>query len=260
MKQRSTIHKVVIAGVSAIALTTAGLTTSAAAAGPYNVTVAGYGSMTPLVALATSSMQPVVTTNLPANVGIYALHCAVPANPRSAPTLCDSSADSLIYIPAIPTARDRVESMLKVNGEFYGTNPNPQAGATESASVDCRATTAPGTSACAVYILGAGRDSANPAYLRVFPTVFSAVKADRKTDSVTLSPRAGSTVTQTPSAFSAKTASGLTPTITSTQCSFLENDKKIQALAGTGTCEVLITTTGGRNYKPLVQKVTYSLS
>jgi hypothetical protein len=259
MKHRSTIMKAAVASVSGIALAAAGLTTSATASGAYNVTVAGFGNMTPLVALATSSKQPVVATNLPANVGIYALHCAVPANPRSAPTLCDSSADSLVYIPAIPTARDRVEAMLKVNGEFYGTNPNPQAGTTAPASVDCRATTAPGTSACAVYIIGAGRESANPAYLRVFPTVFSAVKADRKTDSVKVTPRSGSTVTQTPSAFEATTASGLIPTITSTQCSFLENNKKVQALASSGTCEVLITTTGGRNFKPLVQKITYNL-
>lgn len=247
--------------MGAAAATVAGtaLGTTASAAGNYNTTVAGFNNMTPLVALATSSTQPVVVTNLPANVGVYALHCAVPANPRSAPTLCDSSAGSATYIPATPSARDSVNATIKLNGEFYGTNPNPQSGATAPASVDCRATTAPGTSACAVYILGAGRESANPAYMRVFPTVFSPVKTDRATDTAKVTPKSGSSLTAAPVAFTVTTTSGLKPTITSTGCTLSENDTRIQATANTGTCEVLITTTGGKNFKPLVQKITYNL-
>lgn len=259
MKRTARIARTALAGAAGLVLIGSALGSTASAQGAYNVTVAGSNNMTPLVALASSSMQPVVASNLPANVGIYALHCAVPSNPRSAPTLCDSSTDSAIYIPAIPTARDTVNASIKVNGEFYGTNPNPQSGATEPASVDCRVPAAPGMSTCAVYIIGAGRDSANPAYLRVFPTVFSPVKADRKTDGVKLTPKRGSVLSESPIAFSAKTISGLKPTITSSQCVLSDNDTKIQGASASGICEVLITTTGGKNYKPLVQKVTYKL-
>ena len=260
MTRHSRFTRLAIASATGLVLIGSALGTPASAAGSYNVTIAGFNNMTPMVALATSSVQPLVASNIPANVGIYALHCAVPANPRSAPTLCDNSIDSAVYLPATPAARDTVNANIKINGEFYGTNPNPQSGATAPASVDCRATTAPGTSACAVYILGAGRESANPAFMRVFPTVFSAVKADRQTDSITLTPKAGSTVSQTPSAFSAKTVSGLRPTITSSNCSFTANDTRIAGLAASGTCEVTMWTTGGKNFKPMVQTVTYTLS
>lgn len=259
MTRNSRFGRIAIAGATGIVLVGSTLGSAASAAGNYNVTIAGFTNMTPLVALAPSSVQPVVASKIPANVGIYALHCAVPANPRSAPTLCDNSADSAVYVPAVPTARDTVNATIKLNGEFYGTNPNPQSGATAPASVDCRVSAAPGTSACAVFILGAGRDSANPAYMRVFPTVFSPVKADRKTDSIELTPRTGSTVTQTPSAFSAITASGLRPTIQSTNCSFTENDTRIAGIPASGNCEVVMWTTGGKNFKPLVRTVTYAL-
>ena len=229
----------------------------AQAEGAFNATVAGVNNMTPLVALETSSVQPIDVTNLPANVGIYALHCAVPMNPRSAPTLCDSSADSAIYIPAIAADRATVAAKIKVNGEFYGSNPNPQPGASETKSVDCRVEAAPGMGSCAVYILGAGRESANPTYLRVFPTAFKAVRADRKTDAVKVSPKAGTTIDQDGQAFSATTTSGLTPSITGDNCSV--RDGKITALANSGTCTLTITTTGGRNFKPLVETTTYKL-
>jgi hypothetical protein len=259
MKHNARATRLAIAGTLGLVLIGLPLGSPISAAGNYNVTMAGFNNMTPLVALATSSEQPMVATNIPANVGLYALHCAVPTNPRSAPTLCDNSADSAVYLPATPAPRDSVTAAMKINGEFYGTNPNPQSGATAPASVDCRATTAPGTTACAVYILGAGRESANPTYMRVFPTVFSPVKADRMTDTFTVTPKAGSTVTQKPSAFSVKTASGLVPTILSSTCSFTENDTQIAGLSVGGNCEAVIWTTGGKNYKPLVQTVTYTL-
>ena len=246
-----------VAATAALAIVVATSAVPAQAAGAYNATVAGAKNMTPLVALETSSVQPIEITNLPANVGIYALHCAVPANPRSAPTLCDSSADSLVYIPATTVDRDSIAAKIKVNGEFYGTNPNPQTGASVNQSVDCRAVVAPGMGACAVYILGAGRESANPTYLRVFPTAFKPVRADRKTDSVTVTPKANSTITQAGTDFSATTVSGLTPSITGDNCSV--RDGKITALTTTGTCTLTITTTGGRNFKPLVTTQTYKL-
>jgi hypothetical protein len=246
-----------VAATAALGIVWATSAVPAQAAGAFNATVAGAKNMTPLVALETSSIQPIEITNLPANVGIYALNCAVPANPRSAPTLCDSSPDSLVYIPATTVARDSISAKIKVNGEFYGTNPNPQTGASTNQAVDCRATVAPGMGACAVYILGAGRESANPAYLRIFPTVFKPVKSDRKTDSVTVTPKENSTITQAGQDFSATTVSGLTPSITGDNCSV--RDGKITALIATGTCTLTITTTGGRNFKPLVTTATYKL-
>jgi len=250
----TTLTKLTI-GVAGIALLG---TATASAQDTYNTTVAGYNNMTPLVALASSSVQPIVATNLPANVGLYALHCAIPANPRSAPTLCDNSANAVVYIPAASDARARVNSSMKVNGEFYGVNPNPQTGATAPASVDCRVELAPGMGSCAVYILGAGRESANPAYMRIFPTMFTAVKADRKTDQVKVTPKSGTTITSKPVAFSATTTSGLPVSILSDNCSV--TDGKLSALTNTGTCTVTLTTTGGKNYKPLVKKISYSLS
>lgn len=246
-----------VAATAALAIVLATSAVPAQAAGTFNATVAGAKNMTPLVALETSSVQPIEITNLPANVGMYALNCAIPANPRSAPTLCDSSADSLVYIPATTADRDSVSAKIKVNGEFYGTNPNPQAGTSVKASVDCRAAVAPGMGACAVYLLGAGRDSANPTYLRVFPTVFKPVKSDRKTDAVTVTPKENSTITQAGQAFTATTVSGLTPSITGDNCSV--RDGKITALVASGTCTLTITTTGGRNFKPLVTTKTYNL-
>jgi hypothetical protein len=246
-----------VAATAALGIVWATSAVPAQAAGAFNATVAGAKNMTPLVALETSSVQPIEITNLPANVGIYALNCAVPANPRSAPTLCDSSPDSLVYIPATTVDRDSVSAKIKVNGEFYGTNPNPQTGASTNQSVDCRAAVAPGMGACAVYILGAGRASANPTYLRIFPTLFKSVKSDRKTDSVTVTPKENSTITQAGQDFTATTVSGLTPSITGDNCSV--RDGKITALAASGTCTLTITTTGGRNFKPLVTTQTYKL-
>ena len=254
MKKTFRIITTLSLGVAGLALLSS---SPASAQDSYNATVAGYNNMTPLVALATSSVQPVVATNLPANVGLYALHCAIPANPRSAPTLCDNSTDAAVYIPATSENRAVVNANIKVNGEFYGINPNPQAGATSPAEVDCRIELAPGMGSCAVYILGAGRESANPAYMRIFPTMFSAVKADRKTDQVKVSPKAGSTITSKPVAFSATTASGLPVSIMSDNCSVTNN--KVSALATQGTCTITLTTTGGKNYKPLLTQVSYKL-
>lgn len=246
-----------VAAISALGLACATAVVPAQAEGAFNATVAGVNNMAPLVALETSSVQAVAVTNLPANVGLYALHCAVPMNPRSAPTLCDSSTDSLVYIPATAADRAGVVAKIKVSGEFHGTNPNPQTGVGASQSVDCRVEVAPGIGACAVYILGAGRESANPTYLRVFPTAFTSVRADRKTDRVKVIPKTGATLTQKGRVFSATTRSGLTPSITGDNCSV--RDGKITPLADSGTCTITIVTTGGKNYKPLVETRTFKL-
>lgn len=250
--------KTILASAAGVALLGTTLATSAFAEGAFNVTIAGQQPNTPLVQLETSSVQNIAISNLPANVGLYALNCAIPSNPRSAPTQCDASADSLVYIPAIAQARDSVSANIRINGEFLGTNPNPQQGATPPAAVDCRASNTPGMPTCAVYILGAGRESANPAYLKVFPTSFKAVKSDRKQDSVKVTPANNSTVTTAGSDFSATTTSGLPVSVLSDNCRVA--DGKISALSDSGTCTVTLSTTGGRTFKPVVKTLTYQLA
>ena len=245
----------------------------------YNATIAGQRNYTSLVNLAPSSMQRVDVVNLPANVGLYALHCKVPADPRSAPTLCGSSIDSLAYLAATPDARATVGIPFKLNGEFFGTDPNPTAGASVGESVDCRVDTGnPRSTTCAVYVLGAGRDSANPAYMRIFPTVFSPVKADRATDVATIKlvsrvVAKGSTPkvsAAAPVAMEVTLSSGLKPTIlTSDQCSVLSptmiaalsaDQIQFAALQPFGTCTVRIVSTGGANTKPLVTTQVFRLT
>ena len=254
--------------VAAVAV--AGLTGTVAlpamASDGYDATVAGQSNFRPLVNLATSSVQSVDVVNLPANVGLYVLHCKVPADPRQPPTLCDASDRALAYLPAVGVATPAVSIPIKVNGEFFGTDPNPTAAPTAGASVDCRADTGnPRATACAVYVLGAGRDSANPAYLRVFPTAFLPVSAQRRNDSaiVTLdgsTVRRGTTPRLSADAkvpFSVTLASGLTPSVSADNCSIANGE--ITALTSTGTCIVRITSTGGRTYKPLVKTQVFRL-
>lgn len=248
-----------VTAVAAIAVIAAGpiaVTASASAAtAPFNATIAGVQGTgrVPLVALAQSSTQVVDVVNLPANVGLYALHCALPADPRQAPTQCDESADSLVYVPATTADRASLQIPIRVHAEFTGINPNPQAGAAAPAAVDCRAV------ACAVYVLGAGRESANPAYIRVWPTKFSPLTkarvADRATVTIngTVVSNKGKkpTVGAKPVSITVKTASGLTPTVTGTNCSV--KDGQLTALAPSGACVLRITTTGGTSYRPLSQ-------
>lgn len=262
-------RKSLSAVVATVGLVLAGsaLASPALADGGYNATVAGFSSPTPLVALATSSVQQVTVVNLPAAVGVYALHCKVPADPRQPPTVCDSSTDSLAYLPADAAARATVTFPLKINGEFFGTNPNPTAGPAAGESVDCRVATGnPRSTTCAVYILGAGKDSANPAYIRFFPTVFSPVKADRKTDMATVSldgviVKKGTSPTLSmaaPAPIAITTASGLVPSVSGDNCSVSKGT--ITALKVEGTCTLTITTTGGKNYLPLVTTQAFSLT
>lgn len=240
--------------------------TPAFAADAYNATIAGQRSFTPLVNLVQSSTLNVDVVNLPAGVGLYALHCKVPSDPRAMPTLCDLSPGAAAYLPATPEARATATLPIRVNAEFWGANPNPTSGATAEESVDCRVPTGdPRSTTCAVYVLGAGRDSANPAYLRVFPTVFTPVSADRKTDVAIVSvdgtvlPTTRVTLTKDkPVAFSVKTKSGLTAFAAGDNCTVAGG--KITALKAEGTCTVRITTTGGKFYRPLVQTRTFALA
>lgn len=259
-------HALALTGAAAAMTLTGAVASPAMAADAYNATIAGQRSFSPLVNLVQSSTLTVDITNLPANVGLYALHCKVPADPRAAPTACDTSPGAFAYLPAIAEARASVALPIKVNAEFWGTNPNPTGAPAAGESVDCRAATAdPRSTACAVYVLGAGRDSANPAYLRVFPTVFTPVSADRKTDvavvSVDGAVLGAKKVTLTkdkPVAFSVKTKSGLTAYAAGDNCSVAGGT--ITALKAEGTCTVRITTTGGKFFTPIVTTRTFALA
>lgn len=250
-------------GLIGVGLLTAG---PAAAEGPFNATIAGQRNMTPLVNLVQSSTQSVAVQNLPAGVGLYALNCKVPADPRQAPTVCDQSTDAAAYLPATGEARATATLPIKVNAEFWGTNPNPSTGVVTGESVDCRAATGnPRTTTCAVYVLGAGRDSANPTYLRIFPTVFVPAKATRANDAATITlndvivKRGVTPVLKADRAvpFTVELASGLAPSVSADNCAI--KDGTITALKGEGTCVVRITSTGGSNYKPLVATQVFRL-
>lgn len=244
----------------------AAIATPASAADAYNATIAGQRSFTPLVNLVQSSTLTVDVVNLPAGVGLYALHCKVPADPRTAPTVCDQSAGAAAYLPATDAARATATLPIKVNAEFYGTNPNPTAGGPGGESVDCRADTGnPRSTTCSVYVLGAGKESANPAYLRVFPTVFVPVSATRVSDVATVTldgtvvrrgarPQVSAAMA---APFTVTLKSGLTPSLSSDTCSIANG--KISALASQGTCTVLITSTGGKFYTPIVTTQVFRL-
>lgn len=256
-----------LAAVAAMLVAGTALAGPALAEDAYNATVAGNRNGQPLVNLAQTSTQAVDVVNLPANVGLYVLHCKVPADPRSAPTVCDSSAGSAQYLTATAAARAAVTIPVTVNAEFFGTDPNPQAGASAGESVDCRTATGnPRLTTCALYVLGAGRDAANPTYLRVFPTTFLPVNAQRANDRATITldgvvVKRGAKpklALDTPVPFAVTLKSGLTPTISADNCAIA--DGTITALKDKGTCVVRITSNGGRNFKPLVQTQVFRLT
>lgn len=238
----------------------------AAANDPFNATVAGQRGFTPLVNLAPSSTLAVDIVNLPAGVGLYALHCKTPADARQAPTVCDQSTGAAAYLPATTAARPSIQLPVRVNGEFFGTNPNPTTGGITGESVDCRVPTGnPRATTCSLYVLGAGRDSANPTYLRVWPTAFTAVRSDRRVDAATVT-LAGKVVKQgtspvlrlnTPVPFAVTLTSGLTPNLTADNCSIANG--RITALKGEGICTVTINSTGGKNVQPLVTTQAFRL-
>ena len=156
---------------------------------------------------------------------------------------------------------------MKINAEFYGVNPNPQDGVVIPELVDCRADTGnPRATTCAVYILGAGREAGNPAYLRVFPTQFTALSKERRDDTLRVTvggqrvtPRNTPDLTEGEAVpFSATLASGLTPAVSSDNCSV--KDGSITALAGEGMCTVTVMSNGGRNVKPLIRTFAFDLT
>ncbi|MFN8171762.1 MAG: hypothetical protein U0R65_07835 [Candidatus Nanopelagicales bacterium] len=145
-----------------------------------------------------------------------------------------------------------------MNAEFWGANPNPTSGATAEESVDCRVPTGDPRSTTCAAVLGAGRDSANPAYLLVFPTVFTLGqrrpqgrrrdRQRRRHGGAVDDPRHADQ--DKPVAFFVKTKSGLTAFASGDNCTVAGG--KITALKAEGTCTVRITTTGGKFYRPPV--------
>lgn len=258
--------RVAVAGAT-VALLGGLVAAPASAADAYNATVAGQRGFTPLVNLVQSSTLTVDVVNLPAGVGLYALHCKVPTDPRSAPTVCDESPGAAAYLPSADAARATASLPIKVNAEFFGTNPNPSTGVVTGESVDCRADTGnPRATTCAVYVLGAGRESANPAYLRIFPTVFKPLTAQRSNDAATIT-LDGAVVKRgaTPKLgvndkvpFTVALKSGLTPSVSANNCTIA--DGTITALKSQGTCVVRITSTGGTVFKPLVKTQVFRLT
>ncbi len=262
------ITRAVLGAVAGLSLAAVALVAPPAqAADGYNASIAGQRNFGLLSNLSQSSTQTVDVVNLPAGVGLYALNCKVPADPRSAPTVCDLSEGAAGYLPASDAARASAAMKIKVNAEFYGMNPNPTAGESTGESVNCRAETGnPRSTTCAVYVLGAGRDSANPAYLRVFPTAFLPVKAQRTNDVATIT-LDGDVVKRgakpklaldKPESFTVTLKSGLAPSVSATNCTI--KDDTITALKNRGTCIVRITSTGGNNYKPLVKTQVFRLT
>lgn len=254
--------------VAALALTGGVLAMPAQANAPFNATVAGYAGGTPLVALPSSLTLNVDVANLPAGVGIYALHCEVPSNPRSAPTNCDNGIGTLQYLVATREDRAATQIPLKVNAEFYGTNPNPtDAAANTPTLVDCRTPMDnPRATKCGIYVLGAGREAANPAYLRFWPTVFTPLTKERTNQTATvrlkgevLGPKMDAAlIKDVATPFRVTLSSGLTPNLSSDNCQL--GTGTITALSDSGTCTVTITSSGGRNVKPFLRYVKFDLS
>ena len=233
----------------------------------FDVTIANQPANSVLAALPSSVDLDVAVSGLPETVGMYALHCKVPDNPRSAPTQCDSADGSLAYLPAGAVRGGQTTFPMTLHAEFYGVNPNPQDGVETPELVDCRADTGnPRATSCAVYILGAGRESSNPAYLRVFPTQFTALTKERRNDTVRMTAdgkrvttRNSPTLSESmPVVFDVTLGSGLTPTVTSDNCSV--KDGTISALADSGTCTVTVMSSGGKNVRPLMRSYSFTLA
>lgn len=228
----------------------------AQAEGAFSVTANGASSGTPITNLPQSSTVTLAVSNLPANVGLYAFHCLVPPPGGSpVPTRCDAADGTFAYMPAIPSVQNLSQPIV-ANAQFVGRNPNPMAGDTGSTNVDCR------TQTCAIYTLGAGRESSNPAYITFFPTQFAAA-SPQVADTMTvkfknrvLKNGADPVVHYTKADNLVVTlASGITPSLYSARCEI--RNGKIRALAKSGTCKVEVTSPGNEKYLPFAGTITF---
>ena len=247
-------------GAAALAVTASLLTTAqVATADDFSVTANGVANRGTLADLPASSTVTMAVANLPANVGIYAFHCLVPPPGASpVPTRCDAGEGTLMYVVAA-TAPQTTTRPLTVNAEFVGKNPNPQGGDTGTTDVDCR------TDRCAIYTLGAGRESANPAYITTFGTTFAAVgPRDRDWAVATIRGQVikGSWQPKVSyakaSAFEVTLKSGLSANLESAACQ-VSTEGKIRALKKSGTCTVTITSAGNDEWAPYEREITFRL-
>ena len=246
-------------GAAALAVTASMLTAAqVATADDFSVTANGVANGGTLEDLRPSSSVTMAVSNLPAGVGLYVIHCLVPPPGASpVPTRCDAGTGTQMRIVAAATPQTTTRP-LTVNAEFEGKNPNDQAQDTGTTDVNCR------VDICAIYTLGAGRESANPAYLTFFRTTFAAVGprakdgAVVKLDNRVVRPgreRVVSYSKATP--FTVTMASGQTPSPSSKKCDVRNGE--IRALTPKGSCNVKIVTSGSDDYRPYRATVTFKI-
>jgi hypothetical protein len=254
------IARVAALGAAALAVSATSLTVAqTAGAADFAVTANGVASGGTLADLPASSSVTMAVSSLPANVGLYAFHCLVPPPGASpVPTRCDAGEGTLMYVVAQPAEQTTARPIV-TNAEFVGKNPNPQTGDTGTTDVDCR------VDMCAIYTLGAGRDSANPAYTTFFFTQFAEVGPQAKDWAVATirghvikgawQPRVSNAKA---SPFTVKLKSGLTASLSSDACE-VSRKGKIRALKSSGTCTVTITSSGNDEWAPFEREISFRL-
>jgi hypothetical protein len=248
-------------GAAVLAVTATSLTAAqVASADGFSVTANGIANRGTLADLPPSSSVAMAVSNLPANVGIYAFHCLVPPpGALPVPTRCDASEGTLMYVVAAVTAQTTTRPIV-VNAEFLGKNPNPQAGDDGTTAVDCR------RDMCAIYTLGAGAQSVNPAYITTFNTSFAEVGPRAKDWAVAKirgqvikrawQPRVSNARA---SDFVVTLKSGLTVSLASDACEVSQTGK-IRALKKSGTCTVTITSPGDDRWAPYEREISFRLT
>lgn len=252
------ISRMLAAAVGAAALVATSVSI-AQAEGEFSVTADGVATMGTLGDLPQTSQVSLAVNNLPAAVGLYAFHCLVPPPGGSpVPTRCDYADGTQVYIPA-GSAGDAAVRPIAVNAQFEGKDPNPMSTDTGMTDVDCR------SDMCAIYTLGAGRDSANPAYTTVFFTSFAEVGAqDRDRVRATIRGKAIKGDWQPKVSYSKASefvvtlTSGLTPSLSSDACQ-VSKAGKIRALKKSGTCTVTITSSGNDEFAPAEREIEFRL-
>lgn len=255
------IMRVTALTAAALAMTATTLSAAqVATAADFSVTANGVASGGTIADLPASATVQMAVNNLPAGVGLYALHCLVPPPGASpVPIRCDAGSGTLVYIMAADQAQTTSRPIV-ANAEFVGKNPNPQTGDTGTTDVNCRVDT------CAIYTLGAGRDSTNRAYTKFFATEFAEVGPQAE-DWAVASIR-GQIIKGAwkPKVSNAK-ASNFVVTLRSGLSAALESDAcevsqkgKIRALATSGTCTVTISSPGNDEWAPYERELTFRLT
>ncbi len=250
----------IVAAAGSLGLGAALMAGTAQAVEPFDATLNGLPNNSVIADLPPSSDLSLAVANLPAQAGLYGIHCAVPADPRGAPTRCDSAAGTAIFITPVGADRAEVVESITVNAEFIGSNPNRVSGDQGTDAIDCR------EQACAVYTLGSGREFVNPTYLRFFSTEFASV-GPREDDAMKLrlrnKPVADNAVPRLRYGkdvrFTVRMTSGLTPTVTSTNCRVDLDTKTIRGLVRNGNCTVVVTTAGDTETAPFVSEQKFKI-